>query len=79
LRYMKIKKFVKNGRYLDIYVKKPFFNSNKLYYKLFDKYNDNINYNFDVIYDVIDKYIICRFWLRDVSDVEPYIRKGSEE
>lgn len=73
---MKIKKFVKNDRYLDIYIKRPIFNSKKLYYELFDKYNDTINYNFDVLYDNTGKYIICRFWLRDVQDVLPYIKQG---
>ena len=71
---MKIKKFVKNDRYLDIYIKRPIFNSKKLYYELFDKYNDNINYNSDVLYDSTGKYIICRFWLRNVQDVLPYVK-----
>ena len=76
---LKIKKFNKKGRYLDIYIKKPLFNWKKIYYNLFNKYCDMENYNFDILLDRTNKYMILRFILRDKSDIEPYLKKVGDE
>ena len=73
---MKIRKIEKNGRYLKVYVKRPFGkNLSKVIGSIEIKYNDKENNNFLEPNISIDKRdIVLTFVLRSKEDIEPYIR-----
>lgn len=78
---MKIRKIEKSGRYLKVYVKRPFGKNLRGVIKSIEiKYNDKENYNFLEPNISIDKReIVLTFVLRSKEDILPYIKNENGE
>lgn len=72
---LKIKKIKKNGRNLDIYVKKPKFMSFMFLEEIDKMFKDEDNF-FGTMIDETGKYVILKFVLRSKEDIIPYVKYG---
>ena len=68
-----IKKVKKDGKYLELYAKKPFFMDFKLFHKQIDNYFKDEDNFLNVGIDITGKYAILTFILRNKEDILPYI------
>ena len=77
---MKIKKIEKDGRYLNIYIKIPFYATfNTMYNKIkFYGYLDEES-SLPPYIDITGKYIVLVYILRNKENILPYIVEGCYE